>query len=170
MGQIEIREIFSGQITTYKAFLRAGLMNDEENFRITPADDESAQFPTKDKADSFTLGAYIHNKLAGVVSFAREGADREKLRHKGLLFRMYVAPEARGKGAAKALISEVITRARMLSNMEQINLTVVAGNADAKGLYEKFGFVTYGNEPNAIKWKGKYFAEELMLLVLNNTQ
>lgn len=98
MSQVHIREIQSGQLTLYKQFLRVGLLDDEESFRITPEDDLHAPFPTKDQEDSFTLGAYMDASLAGVVSFTRDGIDREKLRHKGVLFRMYVSRDFRGRG------------------------------------------------------------------------
>ncbi len=166
MNEIKILEIKSTQNIEYKDFLKVGLINDEENFRITPTDDLNFMFPTKDKEDSFTLGAYIENSLAGVVSFSRDGNDREKLRHKGILFRMYVSKEFRGKGIAKQLIGELINRVVKVTDIEQINLTVISNNENAKKLYEKFGFETFGSEKNAIKWKGKYFTEDQMVLKL----
>lgn len=164
MDDLKILEITSNQLIEYKTFLTTGLINDEENFRITATDDQNASFPTQDKADSFTLGAYVNKELAGVVSFAREGINREKLRHKGLLFRMYVAKDFRGKGIAKTLLTECISRAKKNSDIEQINLTVITNNANAKALYEKCGFVTFSSEKNAIKWKDKYFDEDQMVL------
>lgn len=166
MNNLKILEITSARIIEYKNFLTIGLLNDEENFRITPTDDLNAPFPTKDKNDSFTLGAYTGNLLAGIVSFDRDGSDTEKLRHKGVLFRMYVSKEFRGKGLAKKLIEELINRVRKIDTIEQINLTVIANNTNAKTLYEKFGFTTFGSEQNAIKWKGKYFTEDQMVLQL----
>lgn len=166
MHVVEIKEIISNQLQSYQLFFREGLIADETSFRITPADDENAPFPTRDKPDSFTLGAYLDEQLLGVVSFARDGADREKLRHKGILFRMYVSNAARGKGVAGKLIDEVIQRVRLLGDIEQINLTVIADNAIAKLLYQKKGFITYSTEPRAIKWKGKYFTEDSMVYYL----
>ncbi len=166
MQTLKIIEIKSDKLKEYKAFFNIGLVNEEENFRITPTDDFSSPFPTKEKADSFTLGAYIDNNLAGIVSFSRDGIDREKLRHKGLLFRMYVSTHFRGKGIAKELIKELIFRVKKIHDIEQINLTVVANNTRAKALYEKFGFVTFSTEQNAMKWKGKYFTEDQMVLKL----
>ncbi|MBF4472696.1 GNAT family N-acetyltransferase [Flavobacterium sp. HJJ] len=166
MNDIEIIEIKSDQLKQYKTFLAFGLVNDEENFRITPNDDLNAPFPTKDKVDSFTLGAYSDNQLAGIVSFARDGGDREKLKHKGVLFRMYVSKHFRGQGIAKKLIQTLVERVNQIAGIEQINLTVIANNDNAKKLYEKFGFVTFGSESNAIKWKGKYFTEDQMTLKL----
>lgn len=150
----------------YKNFLAVGLIEDEENFRITATDDLHALFPTTDTTDSFTLGAYVNNALAGVVSFTRDGTDREKLRHKGILFRMYVSGAFRGRGIAKKLIAATIDRVKNINDIEQINLTVISNNATAKNLYYKFGFVTFASEKNAIKWKGKYFTEDQMVLFL----
>jgi RimJ/RimL family protein N-acetyltransferase len=169
MGNLKIIEIKAHQINEYRKFLTIGLTNDEEHFRITPADDFGKEFPTKDRNDSFTLGAYIDGELAGVVSFARDGIDREKLRHKGILFRMYVSKDFRGQGVAKKLIEELIHRVKEIRDIEQINLTVIANNTNAKTLYEKMGFVSFGSEANAVKWKGKYFTEDQMVLSIKES-
>ena len=112
MNKLLIVEIKSNQLQEYKQFLTVGLINDEENFRITPTDDLNGPFPTKNTKDSFTLGGYVNNTLVGVVSFTRDGADREKLRHKGILFRMYVSKNFRGQGVAKKLIEELLSRVK----------------------------------------------------------
>lgn len=163
---ITIREIASASAIEYFNFLQQGLVVDEEHFRITPADDINAPFPTKDREDSFTLGAYSGNELCGVASFARDGADRQKLRHKGILFRMYVHPQYRGMGISRLLITAVLERVKQIDDIEQVNLTVIAANDRAKNLYTKFGFRTFGIEEKAIKWKGRYFDEEQMVLFL----
>jgi GNAT superfamily N-acetyltransferase len=123
--EIEIQEMKSQRLEEYHAFLGAGLSRDAEHFRITPADDAAAPFPTQDKEDSFTLAAFADGALAGVVSFERDGKTREKLRHKGILFRMYVDGAFRGRGIGRQLIGEVIARAARLGDIERINLTVV---------------------------------------------
>ena len=166
MDSIEIKEISSIQLEEYKMFLATGLQSDEHTLLITPRDNLNAAFPTKDRTDSFTLGAYAKNVLAGVASFARDGEDREKLRHKGILFTMYVSKEFRGHGIARQLLEEIIKRAKTIPGIEQINLIVLTGNLRAKQLYEKFSFEKYGTEQNSIKWKGKYFAEDQMVLQL----
>ena len=159
---IAIREINSSEAELYRDFFAVGLREDEDNFRISPSDDAVAPFPTRDREDSFTLGAFSDHDLCGVVSFSRDGADREKLRHKGILFRMYVAEAFRGRRIAGMLIRAVLERADRLGDIEQINLTVVADNPKAKGLYERAGFRTFALEPRAIKWKGRYHDEYQM--------
>jgi ribosomal protein S18 acetylase RimI-like enzyme len=166
MSVVEIKEIKTDQLKLYKEFFVVGLIKDEENFRLSPDDDLYTLFPTKDTSDSFTLGAYLNHELAGVVSFERDGSDREKLRHKGTLFRMYVSENFRGKGIAKQLIDELLRKVRTETDIEQINLTVINHNFYAKKLYEKFGFKTFSIEKNAIKWKNKYFTEEQMVMIV----
>jgi RimJ/RimL family protein N-acetyltransferase len=163
---IEIREIYSSDSLAYKQFLMQGLEQDEGNFRISPNDEKEAPFPTRDKPDSFTLGAFEGKQWAGIVSFQREGENREKLRHKGLLFRMYISPAFRGKGIGQALIGALLNRVKALEDIEQINLTVVAENVVAKKIYEKQGFRSFAREFHAMKWKGKYYTEEQMVLFL----
>ena len=166
MNIIEIKEILSADIELYKMFLTTALHGDKENLLITHKDNTGAAFPTKDRNDSFTLGAYAENVLAGVVSFARDGEDREKLRHKGIISTMYVSKEFRGHGIARRLLEELIKKVKAISDIEQINLIVISNNSTAKQLYEKFGFQNFGTELNSIKWGGKYFSEDLMVLRL----
>jgi len=165
---IEIKEINSKNISAYKQLIRRGLINDEECFRIAPEDEDMEAFPTNDKVDSFTLGAFKDHELVGVASFKRKGTNRLKLKHKGLLFKIFVNGENRQRGIAGRLIQEVINRAVTIEGIEQINLTVIPNNKFAKKLYEKFGFETFASEKRAVKWKGKYFDEDQMKLFLNN--
>lgn len=104
--------------------------------------------------------------MIGVVSFKREGENRIRLRHKGILFKLYVDTKYRQIGIAKKLIREVINRAKQVKDIEQINLTVIPTNDHAKVIYEKFGFKTYALEEKAIKWEGRYFNEDQMKLIL----
>ena len=163
---IKISEIKSAQASFYKSFLMKGLIDDEDNFRISPNDELIEPFPTTDKDDSFTLGAFFGNTLCGVVSFERDGKNREKLKHKGILFRMYVSNDYRGKGISKMLIQELLNKVTSLKDIERINLTVIENNEIAKKIYEKIGFTTFAIEQNAIKWKGKYFNELQMVYKL----
>jgi ribosomal protein S18 acetylase RimI-like enzyme len=164
MHIIELTETHSFD---YLAFFNQGLLDHRDCFRISPTDARREPFPTRATADSFTLGALNDtNELMGVVSFQREGQTREKLRHKGLLFRMYVSQHYSGQGIGKRLIEETVLRARLLPEMEQINLTVIASNTAAKKLYEKFGFRTFSVEKNAIKDGNLYYTEESMVLFL----
>lgn len=165
---IIIKDVTSNYLDIYKKLILKGLKEDEDCFRIAPEDEQYEVFPTKDKADSFTIGAFQSDELIGVASFKRDGENRVKLRHKGILFKIYVNSKHRRKGIAKQLIMEVINRVKLIPNIEQINLTVIPTNQHAKKLYEKFGFETFASEEKAVKWQGKYFDEDQMKLMLEN--
>jgi ribosomal protein S18 acetylase RimI-like enzyme len=110
-------------------------------------------------AGTAVFGAYLAEALAGMVGFRRE--DGLKDRHKGHLWGMYVRPEARGTGAAAALMDAVLAHAA--GEVEQVTLTVVQGNEPALRLYERYGFETYGIEPRAHKTPAGYADEILMV-------
>lgn len=153
----------------YKTFFIKGLKEYPDKFRIDIEDELKEPFPTKGNAESFTLGAIDDdNQLAGVVSFKKQDENRKRLKHKGLLFRMYVDAACSGKGLGKLLVSEVIRRAKAISDLTQINLTVVEHNNNAIKLYSCFGFETFALEKNAIRYNNEtYFNELQMSLQLN---
>ncbi len=163
-----IRDLTDTEADVYKSFFMTGLTDHPDFFRISTDDERDAPFPTAGTADSFTLLATDADtdQWLGIVSFERDGRTRQKLRHKGTLFRMYVAQAAAGQGIGRALIQTLLERVRLLPNMEQINLTLAAHNHRARKLYESVGFVSYGIEPNAMKWQGRYVDEESMKLRL----
>ncbi len=162
---VRLIELTENEPFNYAAFFTTGLQHHRDCFRISPADEAREAFPTHATPDSFTLGILTEDQeLAGVVSFQREGQTREKIRHKGLLFRMYVAAKHAGRGYGSQLLTELIRRVREQTDIEQINLTVVATNANAKRQYEKFGFQSFGIERNALKDNGFYYDEEQMVL------
>ncbi|MED4017592.1 GNAT family N-acetyltransferase [Sutcliffiella cohnii] len=114
---------------------------------------------------SYTFGAFIENKLVGMVTLVQEEAI--KLSHRANIFAMYVSPTARGTGVAKALLQTAIEEAKTLDGVIKINLTVVASNESAKGLYSSVGFQVYGTEKKALKVNETYYDEEHMVLFLD---
>jgi ribosomal protein S18 acetylase RimI-like enzyme len=119
----------------------------------------------KGMGDDFVMGAFASNgRLIGYAGFQRE--TRAKLRHKGKVLGMYVAPEARGTGLGRRLLVELIERVRALDGMELLLLTVTHSNEAARRLYLSVGFVPFGVEPNAIKVDGVAHAKEHMALPL----
>ncbi len=69
---------------------------------------------------SYTFGAFKENKLVGMVTLVREKAI--KLRHRANIFAMYVSPNARGTGVAKALIQATIEEVNRLEGVIKIKL------------------------------------------------
>ena len=86
--------------------------------------------------------------------------EAAKLRHKGVLWGLYVRQRARGTGLGAALVARVLEHARGV--VEEVRLSVVASNAAAVRLYETAGFERYGLERRALKVAGRHHDEALM--------
>ncbi|SFK00242.1 FR47-like protein [Bradyrhizobium sp. Gha] len=87
--------------------------------------------------------------------------DTPKLRHKGVLWGMYVRPT----GLTAVLVRQVIAHARTL--VEQVCLTVVASNLAARRLYIAAGFEEYGLERRGLEVGSEYYDQVLMVLPLD---
>src|SRR4051812_35376492 len=91
-----------------------GLREDPGPFAATYEEDAALslesvrnRFPVDE--DRFVLGAFdTAGQLAGVVGFSRE--QRSKLHHWGVVWGMYVVPEARGQGVGQSLMAELVAR------------------------------------------------------------
>ena len=114
------------------------------------------------KPDDGAFGAFDNDTLVGLVALGREGMN--KLAHKALIWGMYVKPEARDKGIARALLHEALTLARSVPEVKQVNLCVNASNAGAIHLYESAGFKAFGREPGAMFVNGELLDEIHMYL------
>ena len=173
-ADIKIRQLTPGDAALYRSIRLEGLKESPEAFGST----FDAEF-TKPLAwffdrlsssvvfgairDAKLLNAKILDaKILGVAGFAVR--DGEKEAHKGLLWGMYVRPDARGAGVARRLVEAVIAYAR--PHVELIQLSVVVGNEQARRLYARLGFVEYGIEKNSLKYDGRYYDEILMAMDL----
>jgi RimJ/RimL family protein N-acetyltransferase len=159
-ADIYIRQLTPEDAALYRSIRLEGLKESPEAFGST----FDVEF-TKPLAwffdrlsSSVVFGAIGAKKMLGVAGFAVR--DGEKEAHKGLLWGMYVRPEARGAGVARRLVEAVIAYAR--PHVELIQLSVVVGNEQARRLYARLGFVEYGIEKNSLKYCGRYYDEILM--------
>jgi RimJ/RimL family protein N-acetyltransferase len=159
-ADLQIRLLTPADAASYRAIRLAGLKETPEAFGST-FEAEAAKplawfFNRLTAAQIF--GALRGREILGVAGFAVR--DGEKEAHKGLLWGMYVRPEARGSGIARRLAEAVIDFAR--PRVELIQLSVVMGNEPARRLYARLGFVQYGIEQNSLKAGGRYYDEILM--------
>jgi RimJ/RimL family protein N-acetyltransferase len=164
-ANIYIRQLTPGDAALYRSIRLEGLNESPEAFGST----FDAEF-TKPLAwffdrlsASVVFGAIrdtkiLDAKILGVAGFAVRQEEKEA--HKGLLWGMYVRPDARGAGIARQLVQAVVAYAR--PRVELIQLSVVVGNEQARRLYARLGFVEYGIEKNSLKFRGRYYDEILM--------
>lgn len=153
--------------------------------RLTPADaaawrdlrlaaltDAPAAFTADHDDEAARPLAAFADHLATSSVFAAEGANRldatagfyirdgRKTCHRGMLWGLYVRPEARGQGLARALIETIKAHAR--GQVEELALGVGTDNPAAIALYRATGFVRIGGERRAIRIGDRYHDEWLM--------
>jgi RimJ/RimL family protein N-acetyltransferase len=111
------------------------------------------------------LGAFSDDdRLIGMLGFAQE--ERQKRRHIGWLSSLFVAPDARRQGIARALTVAAIDHARRLPALRLLLLSVTAGNEAARRLYLSLGFAPFGVEPEALFVASRYLDMEHLALKL----
>ena len=146
-------------IKAYYDLLVKAITNEPQFFRVAPVDIEGEIFPTKNTSENFTLGAFSdEGELLGTAGFKRELFV--KLKHKGLIFRMYVSEKAKGQGIGRKLLQAILEKASKDKTLKQIYLTVVANNHRAKSLYRSEGFEIFSTERNSIRMADNEFVDE----------
>lgn len=168
---MHIRRLTPEDAAIFQAFRLAALQDAPSAFGSSY--EEEKDFPASviegrlaPKPDHGPLGAFHGEELVGLVALGRE--NMKKLAHKALIWGMYVKPEHRGKGIAKALLEEALSLARSVPEIRQVNLSVNARNSGAIRLYESFGFKSFGHEPGALFINGELHDELHMSLRLTD--
>lgn len=154
---VNIIELKPADNERYRKLWLTGITEYSEFFRVAVDDDPEPSIPTKFNSCSFTLGAFVEDTLVGVVSFERD--QRIKLRHKALIFRMFVHPAVAGQGIGKALLQSVLLNARNINELKYVYLTVLASNERAIKLYTSLNFKEFAREIDGVNM-GDHFVDE----------
>jgi RimJ/RimL family protein N-acetyltransferase len=164
----KVRRLETHDVASYRELRLEGLKAHPEAFGSTweyEADKPASWWADRLETNTVFGGWVDGSPLAGVAGFRVQEAV--KLRHKGVLWGMYVRSEARGTGLAAALVQRIVWHAQPL--VEEICLKVVASNAAACRLYSTAGFKEYGLERRALKIGSEYYDDVLMTLALNSS-
>jgi RimJ/RimL family protein N-acetyltransferase len=111
---------------------------------------------------NFVVGAFKDDRLIGLSGLVR--TERRKTRHIGSVWGVYVTPDERGSGIARALLMFLLERARGYDGLDQITLSVAAPQEAARQLYASLGFEAYGYEQHALKVEDRYVDEAHMVM------
>lgn len=122
------------------------------------------RIPKPDDEDVVLVAESDDGQFMGMVGFLR--IPRVKMRHKGSIYGVYVKPEARGQGIARALMEDALAHIRQVKGLRFVTLSVVTTNTPAKNLYESLGFEIWGTEPEVLYVEGTYYDEHHMILRL----
>lgn len=170
--QIEIRRLTAEDAHAYYGLRLEALEREplafsesvDEHHAITVESIAQRLGSNQESAESFVLGAFTDDLFVGMAGFARFTGPKKQ--HKALIWGVYVKPEWRRKGIAQVLLSEIVDRAKAISGVEQILLSVATEATAAKKLYQSVGFEAYGCEPHTLKVGNRYVNEDLMILRL----
>jgi GNAT superfamily N-acetyltransferase len=161
-----VRRLIASDAAAFHALRLEGFVRHPLEFRIAP-EDEQGQSPAAVAARlgaEYVVGGFDPQGLAGIGGITRMSGA--KLRHRALLWGMYVHERARGSGLADGIVAALLEQARA-EGLERVLLTVAAANSRARRLYERWGFSEYGVEPRAIKSAAGYIDEVLMVCPLS---
>lgn len=163
-----IRQLVSSDALALALLRRRALEEAPLAFAASLSDDRalSLEFLVKaldDVEEQAVFGGFDGADLVGMAGVVRD--SKVKRRHKASIWGMYVAPEGRRKGIARALLSSVIEHARGWK-IEQLYLSVSAAAPEARRLYESVGFRPWGREPRALAWNGHHVDEDHLALDL----
>lgn len=109
------------------------------------------------------LFVFVENKFSG----SSEITLKERTgRHIGS-FGITLAPEARGQGIGKLLMSLIISEAqKKLPGLKIITLECFANNEIALNLYRSLGFIEYGRLPKGLNYRGSLVDEVMMYKII----
>ena len=132
----------------------------EDDFALSP---DFVRSSLADSEEGAVFGCFEGDDLRGMVGVAR--ASKLKQRHTAIIWGMYVTARARNRGAGRALLDAAIRQAREWG-LAQVQLSVTEAADTAKRLYEAAGFRSWGRQPRALHWKGRFVDEHHMVLDL----
>lgn len=108
------------------------------------------------------LLAYFNNKLIAATDVHLQDKTEQ---HVGILG-ISIAKDFRGEGLGKFLLELILNEAQKeLPELKIVTLEVYSTNDIAQKMYEKFGFIKYGNLPNGVTRGGKF--EDAILMYKN---
>jgi ribosomal protein S18 acetylase RimI-like enzyme len=159
-----VRPLSPEDAALFREIRLEGLAQDPDAFTSTFEDESERPLSlfAERLAARTVFAAFRGSDLLGVAGFYVQPGPKH--RHKGMLWGMYVRPDARGGGVGARLVEAVIDHAR--AHVELIELTVVSENAAARRRYRRRGFEEYGLEKRAAKYRGRYHDDVLMVRML----
>ncbi|HYE92970.1 MAG TPA: GNAT family N-acetyltransferase [Terriglobales bacterium] len=166
MSPPAIRELGPADAPAFHALRLRALREHPEAFGRTPDEMDPVDVWARRLADDagsdrdVMLGAFEGATLVGMAGCHRETPVKQ--RHIAFIWGMYVAPEHRRAGLARALLQAAIARARAWPGLDQLWLDVVTANTGARALYAACGFTSMGIKRHALKVGDRYYDEEMM--------
>ncbi len=109
----------------------------------------------------------VLEECGAVMGYASLSPYREKEAYAATVeLSIYISPQHRGKGAAQALMEEILKLAREDETIHTVVSVITSGNAASIRLHEKFGFAFSGTI-REVGWKmGRYLDIDNFYLIV----
>ncbi len=165
---IQIRKLLPNESNSYREIRLECLKKFPRNFGSNYHDEkEKAKlffqpFIEQLNIDNFVIGAFHNNSIIGISGFNRY--EGEKTKHRGRIIQVYVNPEYQGQNIGTDIIKSTLAEAFKLTEIEQIEINVLATNKKAEKVYEKIGFEAYGLQKNYLKIGSTYYDHKMMMI------
>lgn len=159
----QVRRLTADDLAAYRALHRLGLA--EPGGAFVQSVEEDATIPDAEVAAMLTRGegwgAFTGERLDAKLTI--DTLPFGVLAHTRWVHAMYARPEARGNGAAAALVQAAIENARS-EGATRFLLWVAAENQRARRFYEKLGFREAGRIPGGLVVQGRHMDDVMMCL------
>jgi RimJ/RimL family protein N-acetyltransferase len=115
---------------------------------------------TRANPNEILVAAFFEGQLIGLVDFRHE--KRRRMSHVGS-FGIGVLPQWRDQGVGRVIIESMIDWLIHYTDIEIVQLGVLADNERAIALYEKLGFVIEGRKQKYFKFGPGHYVDELLM-------
>ena len=166
--RVDVRRLGVEDADSFMSVRREALNADPLAFSASVEDDFAldADFVRRslgNEREQAVFGYFEAGRLCGIVGLVR--ASKLKQRHGATVWGMYVGAGTRRRGAGRALLDAAIAQARAWG-VDQVQLSVTDAAPQAKRIYEAAGFTSWGHQPRALGWNGRFVGESHMVLDL----
>jgi RimJ/RimL family protein N-acetyltransferase len=163
-----IRLLTPADAPAFVALRTQALLDVPHAFTNTPEEDRSLEeiAHSLEKESGYAIiGALDGGRLVGITGVIRE--PWIKMAHLATIWGVYVAPEHRRRGIARAMVARAIEAARSWPGVARVRLSVSAESPEARRVYESLGFKAWGVEPDVLRVGGRSFDEVYLTLPLS---
>ncbi|MDQ7027190.1 MAG: GNAT family protein [Anaerolineae bacterium] len=167
---IQIRKMLKADAEAYRDLRLRALKTNPEAFGSAYEDSREHDLEffrgriPEPNSDSVIFVAEDNGQLMGMIGLLRP--EQQKMRHRAMIWGVFVDPQARGNGLGRQLMDAMMTHIHQIDGLRHVSLTVVTTNTIALKLYQSYGFNVWGTEPEALFVDGRYYDEYYMNLRL----
>ena len=166
MSELAVRRLTADDLVVYRQLHRLALIQAPEAFAETQAQDAARADAAvvEELVRGQTWGAFVAGRLVGKLII--DAPPYAAFAHTRWLHGVYIHPDARGAGAAEALLRGALADAKKAGALIAM-IWVHEKNAAAQKFYQRFGFRQMGRIAKGIAVGGSYIDDVMMGMELD---